>query len=488
MGTDDPTDDLRIVIRELRDVVTGLRSDLAAERAERAALREANERQAARIEELEARVGRNSKNSSKPPSSDGPWSKGRSGRRPRSEKKQGAQPGHPGKTRKLVEPEQVDEIVDHEPQECAHCGHNEILLGVEPPLRHQVTEIPPLVATVTEHRLHVGTCARCGREAPAALPADVPNSAFGPRLQALTVTLVGAYRLSRREVARLLREAFDVSMSTGSVSNIEQRMSKALRSSHDEALAALRVSELAHIDETPWKESGELYWVWTGVSEDVTVHRIDRRRNTEALVRLIGVDYEGIVVSDRMASYDALPVTRRQLCWAHLERQFRGLIQGPPAGRAFGQAGLTVAQALMRAARGYKKHADRERFEAELSPLLGDLIDLLVDGACSDIKGVSGFAAHLLARKDALWLFADRDGVPLTNNTAEREIRKAVLWRKSSFGSQSERGLRFAERILTVSSTKRRRGEGVLDYLVEVARAAISRTPIPSLLAQPARG
>ncbi len=181
--------------------------------------------------------------------------------------------------------------------------------------------------------------------------------------------------------------------------------------------------------------------------------------------------------ADRLASYDRVPGKCRQLCWAHLERDLRAFAVGPRSGRAFGEAGLEIAQALMRGVREHKTHGDRERLQAELRPHLGRLIDLLVEGACSDTPGVSGFAAHLLARADSLWVLADREGVPPTNNAAERAIRKAVLWRKGCFGSQSERGLRFVERMMTVVATKRRRAEGVLDYLVEVARNAITATP-----------
>ena len=443
------------------------------------------ERQAGRIDDLESRLRKDSRTSSKPPSSDGPWSKRRGRRRPPSEKKQGAQPGHPGASRELVDPGDVDEIVDHEPDACS-CGHGDLEdVGISP-RRHQVTEIPPLVATITEHRLHGRLCSGCGGQVFAELPASVSGTAFGPRLQALVVTLVAAYRLSRAETARLLAEAFDVRISVGSVSNIERRMSRALEPAFKQALEALRRSGLAHIDETPWKRRGVLHWLWTGVGEGVTVHRIDRRRNREALERLIGPDFGGLMVTDRMASYDGVPAKRRQLCWAHLERDFRAFAVGPRAGRAFGEAGLVIAQALMRCVRAHKQHKDRERFEHELRPHLGDLIELLVDGACSDTPGVSGFAAHLLARADSLWLFADEPGVPPTNNTAERSIRKAVLWRKSCYGSQSERGLRFVERMMTVIATKRRRAEGVLDYLVEVARSAITATPAPPLLPQPA--
>jgi len=445
------------------------------------------EAQQLEIEDLKARLDRNSENSSKPPSSDGPWSKRRERRRPSSGKKQGGQPGHPGKTRDLVDEDEVDEVVDYEPKECTHCGGRELLPGEQAPRRHQVVEIPPLVATITEHRLHRRICACCGEEIVAALPPDVTRSAFGPRLQALTATLVAGYRLSRSETSRLLSEAFGVSMSVGSVSTIEHRMSCALEPAFEEALRALRASGLAHVDETPWKKRGVLHWLWTGVGDGVTVHRIDRRRSREALTRLLGVDYGGIRVTDRLASYDEIPAKKRQLCWAHLERDFRGFAQGPRRGRAFGRAGLDIAQALMRCVRHHKQHGDRARFEDEIRPHLGDLIELLVDGACSEIPKVSGFAAHLLDRADSLWTFVDHDGVPPTNNAAERSIRKAVLWRKNCFGSQSDRGLRFAERMLTVIATKRRRAEAVLDYLVEVARTAICGSPAPPLMPQTAR-
>lgn len=480
MGEHEHADDLRTVIAELRDVMRGMREDLASAREDAAAMRELVAQQTARIAELEARLGRNSTNSSKPPSSDGPWSKKRRRRRPPSSKKQGAQPGHKGKARKLVD--EADETIDHEPQECSHCGHDELLALGDEPRRHQVTEIPPLVATVTEHRLHHAMCTKCGGLVTASLPREVPNSAFGPRLQALTATLVGGYRLSRSETARLLGEGFGVSISTGSVSNIEGRVAAALAGAHEQALAALNSSALAHVDETPWKLRGKLHWLWTGVAEGVTVHRIDLRRNREAFHRLVGVDFEGLLVTDRLATYDSVPNERRQLCWAHLERDFRAFVQGPHEGRAFGERGLSIAQALMRGAREYKQHGDRTRFEDELRPHLGELVELLVDGACADIDHVSGFAAHLLARADALWTFADHEGVPATNNAAERAVRKGVLWRRGCFGSQSERGLRFAERMLTVVATKRKRGEALLEYLVEVVRASISGADPPPLL------
>ncbi len=224
MDSNGLADDLRAVIAELRELVGRLLRRIAElEGRERQHLRRIG-----RIAQLESRLRRDSSTSSRPPSSDGPWSKRRGRRRPPSDKKQGAQPGHPGKTRNLVDPGDVDEIVDHEPSACRTCGHVELVDGGIAPRRHQVTEIPPLLATITEHRLRGRLCGHCGDAVFADLPEGVSPSAFGPRLQALVVTLVAAYRLSRAEAARLLSEAFDVKISVGSVSNIERRMSRAL--------------------------------------------------------------------------------------------------------------------------------------------------------------------------------------------------------------------------------------------------------------------
>jgi len=301
-------------------------------------------------------------------------------------------------------------------------------------------------------------------------------------VHALVVTLTGRFRLSRRETARLLRDAFSISMSTSTVSNIEERMSRSLVLPHIEALGAVRRSLVANVDETPWSERGSLRWLWTAVTDEVTVHRIDPRRNAKAMRKLIGKRYRGVLVTDRMGAYDKHPIERRQICWAHLERDFRALAEGPRGGRRFGRTGLRVAQAVMRAWRNYKVHGDRDRMQRELRSTWARLIKLLVRDAAKARGKARGMAVHLLDRAEALWTFADVPGVVPTNNIAERAVRKPVLWRKGCFGSQSRRGMRYAERILTVGATLGQRGEDVFGYLVQVANAAMRGQPPPSLL------
>ncbi len=465
------TDDLRGLIAELRGLVVELR--------------ETTRRQAARIEELESRLKRDSRTSSRPPSSDAPWSKRRRGRKPPSEKKQGAQPGHAGTTRELVDEDQVDDVQDHRPSECHVCGHDEFEVLDRPAHRHQVWEIPAVLVRVTEHRLHRARCRGCGEVVPAPLPDGVTKSNFGPRLTALAGSLSGVYRMSRREVPRLLSEVFGVSMSPGTVSAIEGRLSDALSLPHVQALGALRRSAVAHVDETPWSERGVLRWLWTGVTDRVVVHRIDRRRNAAAMRRLLGKRYRGVLVTDRMGAYDKHPLAKRQLCWAHIERDFRALAEGPRGGQVFGRKATLIAQAVMRAQRHFGEHGDRARLQREVHSLRKRLRRLLERGATLKHRPVRGVAKHLLKRYDALWTFVHVPGVVPTNNAAERAVRKPVLWRKGCHGSQSERGLRFAERILTATATLRRRGESVFDYLAEVADAMARGRPPPELVSLP---
>ncbi len=444
--------------------------------------------QAERIEELESRLSRDSRNSSRPPSSDAPWSKNRRQRKPPSGKKQGGQPGHEGKTREPVDEGDVDEVQDHHPTECSVCGSGNLTLLPRPPHRHQVWEIPAVLVSVIEYRLHRALCNDCGETVAAPLPDGVTKSAFGPRLSALTAALSGVYRVSRREVSRFLADVIGVSMSPGTVSAIEGRMSEALSLPHIQALGAVRTSPFANVDETPWSKRGALHWLWSAVTDDVIAHRIDKRRNADAMRRLVGNGYKGILVTDRMGAYDKHPLALRQLCWAHIERDLCALVEGPRGGQVFGKKGVEIAQAVMRVHRHFRDHDDRERMRRALREPRRRLRRLLERGTRMKYRRVKGMAKHLLDRFEALWTFAAVPGVSPTNNIAERAVRKPVLWRKGCFGSQSDRGLRFAERILTTTATLRRRGEGVFDYLAAVADAMVRGRPPPDLVSLPSAG
>jgi transposase len=275
-----------------------------------------------RVQELEARLGQNSTNSSRPPSADPPAAPARP-RPPPTGRPRGAQPGHPGHQRTLVPVEQVDQVVEHWPATCAHCGAALAPAAgpaADAPLRHQVTELPPVRATVTEHRLHALRCGRCGERTRAALPREVPAGAFGPRLQATVAVLTGAYHLSRRAVAALCADVLGAPLSVGSVDGLCQATASALAEPVAQMLAAVRQASAAHADETSWREAGQRRWLWAVVAPLLTVFVVARSRGSQVIKGVLGASFAGYLISDRWSAYSWVPLERRQVCWAHTIR------------------------------------------------------------------------------------------------------------------------------------------------------------------------
>src|SRR5580765_7919901 len=330
---------------------------------------EANERLEARVAELERRLSRNSRNSSLPPSQDPP-----SAPRPKrsaSGRKRGGQPGHEGRHRRLLPPEQVDEIVEHWPERCRVCayvfGESE-RAEVAAPSRHQVAELPPTVVRVSEHRLHAVCCPECATSTRTELPVRVPRSSFGPRLQAAVVTLAVRNRVSRRDSTELARELFGVELATGSVDAILQRAGEALAAPHTRLEREIKQAPVVNIDETGWKTAGGGRTLWGALTSTCAVFRIAAGRSGFEARTLLGERFAGIVCSDRWGGYDYLDPTRRQLCWAHLLRDFTAHSEGMAEQQKFGDGGLLIASDLFAAWNDYQADGDRNRLQAQIAP------------------------------------------------------------------------------------------------------------------------
>jgi hypothetical protein len=275
---------------------------------------EANRRLEARVTELERRLSRSSRNSSLPPSQDPPSAPPRP-KQPTSGRKRGGQLGHEGSHRPLLPPERVDEIVEHWPKWCPACAHvfaeSERVDAAEP-ARHQVSELPPIAVTVTEHRLHRLRCPVCAAQTRAELPAGVPRSSFGPRLQAAVVTLAVRNRVSRRDTTELVRELFGVELATGSVDAIVQRAGEALAGPHTRLEQEIRSAPVVNIDETGWKTAGASRTLWGALTSHSAVFRIAAGRHGFEARTLLGERFAGIVCSDRWRGYDYLDPSQRQ--------------------------------------------------------------------------------------------------------------------------------------------------------------------------------
>ena len=430
-----------------------------------------------RVRDLEARLGQNSSNSSRPPSSDPPQTKPakRAPPLPPSGRRRGGQLGHQAHQRTPLPSERVDGLVDHWPARCAGCG---VALATHVAgtdfVAHQVTEFPPVRAHVTEHRLHRVRCPVCWQATRATMPPAVPAGAFGPRLQATVALLSGRYRLSRREVADLCGTLLDAPLCVGSVDGLCQATSDALAAPVAAAQASVTQAERAHADETSWRQAGQSRWLWCAVTPLATVFRLATSRSSAAAQALLGKGFTGILTSDRWSGYGWVPLDQRQVCWAHLARDWQGVADRGGAAAPLGQRGVALTRALFRAWHRFRDGTlTRSGLQVALVPVQDGFGRLLDDGMASADPKAAGLCRALDRLWPALWTFVDEDGVEPTNNAAERALRPAVLWRKGSFGTQSDAGARFVERLLTVVATCKQHGRNVLDYLTAACTAAL---------------
>jgi transposase len=435
----------------------------------------------ARIEELEAKLSQSSSNSSKPPSSD-PWFKGRpqKPRRQKGKRKQGGQKGHKGHHRELLPPEQCRNVEEVHPEQCRHCGSSKLIPEGSEPVRHQVTDIPVVKPFTDEWRLNIGLCVDCGQTTVAELPAGVPRSNFGPALVALVALLTGVYRVGKRGVQQLLLDVFNVTMSLGGVSNCERQVSEALEASFDEARDHVQQQGLAHADETGWRECSKKVWLWVMATAWVSVFYILPGRTKQCAQYVIGT-FKGILVTDRCKSYFFYTEGKRQICWAHLVREFVGFSE---RGGITGEIGDDLLKLVQKMFEWWDELGDgkisRASFRRRMKTVRCDVEELLAMG--KEQSSLSGKFKDILAHRDALWTFVDVEGVQPTNNHAEQQVRHAVLIRKISGGTQSERGSRFIERMLTVVASLRKQQRNVHSFVTEACRANLRNAMPPSLV------
>jgi transposase len=268
----------------------------------------------AQVGTLQDQLHQTSRNASRPPASDPPQHQ--RPHRPRGQRRRGGQLGHPGSTRTLLPVEEVDEVVGIKPTQCTHCQAP--LAGDDPkPWRHQVIEIPPIKPVVTEYQWHQLACPSCGATTRAPWPAGVPSGTYGPRVQATVALCTGAYRLSKRTTQQAMEEVFSVPMSVGTISPLEQATTEAVAAPVEAARTYVHAQEVAHLDETSWRQGDKRAWLGGAVTSWVTVFVVRLSRGGQVARELLGEGFSGILVTDRYSAYNCYPVRWRQLGWAH---------------------------------------------------------------------------------------------------------------------------------------------------------------------------
>jgi hypothetical protein len=457
------------------------------------------EKQIADLERQLAGRKKNSTNSSKPPSSDGLAGEQRPrGRKHKSKRKPGAQPGHPGHHRRLVPSSEVSAVEVMLPKQCGHCGGS---LSQKPgrattegePRRHQVTEVPPVKAHITEYQFPNVVCGQCGKTTHAPLPEEIAGQ-FGPQLTALVAYWTVVCRLPRRLVEAMLIDVLGIEISLGSTQKAWEEVSQAVEQPVGQLQEQLPREAVLNVDETGWRTNGDKRWIWALVAHQFVFYVVASTRSAEVLVSLLGSVFHGILCNDRWVVYLTYHSGRMQLCWAHLKRNLLGIADyaSSPSSRQFCRDTLAIVARVFRLwyrfrgdlgdRRGNPQPLDRQQLYLKSIPLQKKLLALAVAHLEDTDREVRNMAMALLLHFERLFTFLEEEGVEPTNNAAEQVLRTAVQWRKISFGNRSRNGEIATARLLTVVQTCKRQRRHVLGYLTEAVRCHRRQTAAPSLL------
>lgn len=417
-----------------------------------------------RLEKLEVRAKKNSRNSSKPPSSDSPFD--RSARKKKSKKgkrPKGGQKGHKAHQQQMLTPTETHALM---PDRC-NCGNTDFTPSpIEPFYTHQHIELPNIQMEITHWILHRCDCPKCGKTVKAVVPTPV-RSGYGPRFSAFIAELSGIKAMSRNDVKQLCESVLAIPIATGTIQKIVDRASKAILPAYETIGDIARSQPCNYIDETSWFHQNALQWLWAMVNERVAFYRIDAHRSKEAFNQLIQ-DWQGILVSDSYGLYRKW-VHGRQACIAHLIRKADALSERKkPDLRRFGHI---MASSLRQLIQFSKDPPTCQQWSQYYSLLLFTLSLWEPD------KTDAGKLARQIVREiDSLWLFLEHEGVDPTNNRAERALRFGVLWRKRSLGTQSEKGNRWVERILSLKETCRLKAKSTFQTLANLFESYFSNT------------
>jgi transposase len=462
-------------LAKLERLVEAQQATIDAQAAEIAVLKAENA-------ELRRRLGENSSNSSKPPSSDSPADRAARPKDAPSGKKRGGQPGHKGHKRTFLPGSQIKSTTHCFPAACRRCGESLPRRRDQDPLRHQVVDIPKVEPVADDYFLHRVTCT-CGETTCGMLPTGVPQGMLGAQVLALIAVLTSDGHMSRRKVQSLLSAVFGLDVSLGALSESEQIVSEAVAPAVDEARMHALTEKVKHLDATSWRESGAYRSLWTLATVTVTVFTILGDGTRNALLTWID-RVRGVLVTDRGTQFDFWALERRQICWAHLIRKFASFseLRGRPGeiGRNLLLWSRVLLRSWHRVRDGTGTRADLRLVATNVRALMEQLLE---EGADLRVKGFQGACRNILGHRDALWRFVGDSNVGPTNNHAERELRGLVCWRRCSGGTQSERGNRFAANLKSVIHTCRKQRRHVLSYLNSAVQAALHDRKTPSLIA-----
>ena len=400
----------------------------------------------------------------------------------KSGRKKGGQLGHKGWKRSIIPPEKVDAIVDCKPADTCECG-GKVRLKDKIQI-HQVYEIPLPKYEVTEYRIYKGCCETCHITHKGQLPTGVSWKGFGVRAQAMLSLLTSKYRLSKRLIQSWFQDVYQMPICLGSVSNVERTVSQSLKLIHEEVFSAVQAEKIIHVDETGHKECNRSGWAWIASTPQYTYFMVNKSRGKKVAKEIIG-DHQGrMIITDRYSSYNYLPSENHQICWAHLKRDFQKIAERPDKPRRIGNNLLKCYRLLF----GFWKTAYKQGTELckkqakRLRRFKNKMLRWLVIGTECGHNRTARTCENILKFQHSLWHFFDNHHISPTNNHAERQLRPLVISKKLTFGTQSNSGSRFIERIFTVVTSCKQQGRDVLTFVIEAIQNTFSGKKAPSLV------
>lgn len=327
---------------------------------------------------------------------------------------------------------------------------------MEPFYTHQYIELPEIEMDVLHFELQKCQCSCCGKSVKAKIPHEY-TSGYGPRLSAFIAERSGIHGDSRESVQSFCASVLDFPISIGAIQRVIDRSSQAIKPVYERIGSMARQIKINHIDETSWFQSGKLKWLWTMVNTAVAFFMVHPNRSKDAFMALID-DWNGILVSDNYGVY--VKWMKRQSCLAHYIRKAKALTEHKSEHiKQFGHAVLKELRLLCHWAKSPPNDNQWTAFYTRFIQLITDH---------EESKDDAGKLSRALIREMiTLWVFLEEQGVEPTNNRAERALRAGVLWRKRSKGTQSDKGDRWVERILSLKQTCRMRSIPTFNILVE---------------------
>lgn len=423
-----------------------------------------------KIKDLEDKLNTNSSNSSKSPSQD-PFRKHKKNKQSPG-RKQGAQKGHQGHSRSLIPIEEVQIIHDLKPDVCPECQSNIFDPEIIRTDVRQVIELPEMPPAVIQYNIHTCRCSCCAKHVKAEIP-DEAKYGFGPRLMGFITSLSGEFRMSKRQVVALVGK-IGIKICSGSVCKIHARASQILKDPYEEIKGhALKQNHL-NADETSWKTLATKRWIWIGCCEDSIFFEIKASRSTQAFQEVFGA-YKGGLTTDRYDAYNAHQ-GGRQLCWSHADRDFEKIASREGFDQVVGKELLKCKEIVFNLWHNFKDgQITRDELITKIEGPKEDMRLWLKIGAVHEdcYNKTKATCRDFYGRFDMLWLFVYQENIEPTNNAAEQGLRHGVIWRKLSYGTQSEIGERFVERVMTVAETLKRQARNSFDYFTKCFREFI---------------